>query len=207
MLSVRNIFIFNLCIIVIFLIMHIVSQNTFHMLAGMFSLDEEGTIPAMFSSVMLLLISIVCLFIYKETASETDNSESFWLIFALLYCFLALDEGVGIHERVERYSGVKWVYIYTPFCAIAFASICRFLAINEKSNSVAPKLIIGGLVVFFIGAAVAELISHWYRPLPYKLQQIEHLTEEALEMLGTAIVLAGCLTKLNETKRTKPVSF
>jgi uncharacterized protein YqgC (DUF456 family) len=187
--------------------MHIVVQNTSHVLINIFSLDEEGTIPTMFSSIVLLLISIVCLFIYKEMASEADNSGNFWLMIALLYCFLAIDEGVGIHERVERYSGVKWVYIYTPFCGIAFALICRFLLINEKSNSVVPRLIIGGLIVFFVGAAVAELISHLYRPLPYKLQQLEHLTEEGLEMLGAAIVLAGCLTKLNGTKTTKPVSF
>jgi small-conductance mechanosensitive channel len=187
--------------------MHILIQNTSHVLKDMFSLDEEGTIPTMFSSIALLLISIVCLFIYKETASEAHNRGGFWLMMALLYCFLALDEGVGIHERIEGYSGVKWVYIYMPFCGIVFALICRFLLINEKSNSAVSRLIIGGLIVFFIGAAVAELISHLYRPLPYKLQQLEHLTEEGLEMLGAAIVLAGCLTKLNETKRTKPFSF
>ena len=67
------------------------------------------------------------------------------------------------------------------------------------------RLLLLGLLIFGCGGILFEFISYLYFPLSSKLQQIEYVLEEGLEMLGVLMILTGFLNEM--INKNKNVSF
>jgi hypothetical protein len=175
-----------------------------------FDLDGEGNIPALFSTALLAAVSLTAFSVHRARDRKAGGSRLarfFWLWFSVFYAFLAADEGLEVHEWIGRFVRLKWIYVYLPFMAAAFGVILYYFGKLRKEDRLLGRWIVGGLVVFAYGGLVCEFISHRCFPLPFPLQETEIMVEEGLEMLGTIMVLRGCMGELNRVRRSRRVLF
>ena len=70
-------------------------------LAPMFHFDTERSVPALFSS-FLLAMSAVGLWLSGCLNRSRGEGRCYWCFLALIFVFLAIDETVGIHERLSK---------------------------------------------------------------------------------------------------------
>ena len=205
---IRKTLLFLLAIICILVLMHVLANDLSWALheSKRFNLDAEANIPTWFSAILLFSISICSLLIYmlrSNVLKERGGWVSFWIVVSAVYCFLSLDEVARLHELIDTYTSVKWVYVYAPFAAIFFfACVFYFFAIRNNDHRIGFWFV-GGLFLYGAGGLFAEFLSHYFHPLPRILQQLEFMSEEGLEMLGAAMVLMACFTELNALNQTK----
>lgn len=197
--SLRNLFVILSLFVLIIISMNFFPESLSKLIANRFSLNAEANIPTWFSTILLFSVSLSCLFIYflMRNGIEPDHSwRVFWLGLAGVYCFLSMDEAARFHEMVTGALSVKWVYIYAPF-ALIFLLVCSFYFFVIRKSCVSLRnWVMGGMVMFIFGGLVLEFFSHRFSPLPSVLQKIEFVLEEGFEMMGTIMVLRGCLGEL-----------
>ena len=189
---IRKVFLILLFVELILLILFYFPESWSATIYDRLNLDREANIPTWFLTILLFLISLLSLIIYlldRNLKSGTAWS-SFWLVFSIVYCFLSIDEGARMHEILMDLFNLKWVYVYAPLGAIFFLS-CVYFFISVNRNKALSYWILGGLIVYASGGLGCEVIYFFiYRG------KTEVLFEEGLEMLGSIIVLTGCLKEL-----------
>ena len=200
---IREIFWLLIGAVVFLDVMHFASKGISPLLHNRFNLDLEATVPAWFSSIMLFCVSLVALAIYlfdRDTAKrKTIRWSWFWLVFSIAYCFLSVDEGARLHEMLEE-RGIRWLVVYGPFALIFFLMCIYYVTLVRKD----PRLktwVLGGLAVSALGGIVAESTLHVFRFV--RLYEAEVLIEESFEMLGTIMVLRGCLQEAARCRQLK----
>ena len=102
-----------------------------------------------------------------------------------------------LHELIDDLSNTKWVYFYAPIGAVFFTYSGYTLWIKPTVDQKMVFWIIGGLIVFGTGGVVCEYISFKFQPT-YSIKQIVCVFEESGEMMGTIMVLRGCLVHVNQ---------
>lgn len=182
--------------------MYLIPESVSWAIRSRFNLDGEANFPTWFSSTLLISVSIFSLLVYySNNIDEKSNAKTlqkhFWFFFSAVYCFLSLDETAKVHELAHEVLHVKWVYVYAPFAGAFFLICAYYIIIIRNNESRLRNWILGGLIVFAVGGMGAELISHIFKPLPILLQVYEIMFEEGLEMIGTIMVLIGCLKELS----------
>jgi len=166
-----------------------------------FDLNGEANIPTWYSTVLLISVSLSALGIYLSGGLPSDakgrRRASFWLGLSTMYGFFSLDEAARLHEILDETTSIKWVYVYAPF-AVAFLTACLlYLVTLPRDQGVVRRWILGGLALSCVGSMGFELMSHLWQPLPRFLQHVEFVLEEGSEMVGTIMVLMGCLVALS----------
>ncbi len=190
--SIRKLLVGLLSIVVLLVLMHFFTGKAPSILHDRFDLDAEANIPTWFSTVLLFAVSMSSFRIF-QLSPEDRPSRNFWLFSAGVYAFLSLDESARFHEIIDH--TVKWVYVYAPLgFAFFVACACYFIRVQPSSLR---NWILGGMIVYALGGLGGEFASYWFRPLPQGLQQAEFVFEEGLEMIGSILVLMGCLTELH----------
>jgi hypothetical protein len=197
---IRKLFLLLLFFVLILLLMHLFPSSLSCIIRNKFNLNGEANVPTWYSTVLLFSVALSSLIIYlrgKTTAYNNNLWWSFWLGFSAVYCFLSLDEAACLHEIIDQYISIKWIFIYAPFAGMFFmACVCYLIVIRNDSKTL-RNWILGGLVIYAAGGLICEAINCLLYPLSPTLQQVEHIFEEGLELVGTIMVLMGCLHELN----------
>lgn len=189
MISIGKVFLWLILLVLIILAMSFIPADWSWVLEDRFNLDKEANVPTWFGTVLLFSISIISLIIYLlGRVIRTDTSRSlFWFGFSVAFCFFSLDEASRVHEGIDNVFHVKWIFVYLPFTALFFALSTYFLLVINK-NKTLSYWILGGLIVYALGGLLCETISfYFYSGLA------EVVVEEGLEMVGTVMILTGCL--------------
>lgn len=176
----------------IILAMHFFPANWSWAIEDRFDLDKEANVPSWFATALLFSISIIALLIHIVGRSHRTATSwwSFWLVFSVVFCFLSLDEASRVHEGIDNVLHIKWIYVYMPFAALFFIVSTYFLIVFNK-NKTLTYFILGGLIVYALGGLLCETISFYLYS-----GRAEVVFEEGLEMLGTIMVLTGCIQEL-----------
>jgi len=196
---VRKLFLLLLFIVFILLAMHFFPESLSSTIHNRFNLDGEANVPTWYSTVLLFSVALSSLIIYHldNISSYADKSwRLFWLGFGGVYCFFSLDEAARLHEIIDVNTSIKWIFIYAPLVGIFFVVCAYYLAVRNN-NKTLRNWIIGGLIIYAAGGLFAEFVSYLFYPLPPALQQVEFVLEEGLELIGTILVLMGCLQESN----------
>ena len=197
--SIRKLFLFLLFIVLILLGMHFFPNSLSWTIANRFNLNEEANIPTWYSTVLLFSVSLSSLFIYlfeNKVVGRDHSWHLFWLGFGAAYCFLSLDETARFHEIIDAKTSIKWVLVYAPFAWIFFIICTIYFVVIRNDNKSLRNWVLGGMIIYALGGLVSELIDHLFYPLSPALQQVEFVLEEGPEMVGTIMVLMGCLQEL-----------
>jgi hypothetical protein len=145
-----------------------------------FDLDEERTVPAVFSALLLLACALVALCLPRANVRR-----GIAIAFALLLAFAALDEFAEIHEQLERELGVDWQVLYAPFFAAAFG-LWVFVLRGIRRSPGLPVMIASGACW-----ALAQVLekAQWSDDGAAPGYAWMMVTEEILEMTGSALLL------------------
>ncbi len=172
---------------------------------GSFDFNTERNIPTIYSSIALLVSSILLLSI-ALTHKKTKSSYIQWLVLSFIFLFLSLDELFLIHERFGRVTpeSVKkssllyyaWVVPYGIALAVFVIAYLRFLFKLPK-NIMILFLVSGAM--FVSGAIGFEMLGGRQDSLygvDNILYAIFYTFEELLEMLGIALFIYTLLTHI-----------
>lgn len=162
---------------------------------GRFLVEEEMSLPTVFSFVLLLLISTLLATIAILTRPTDPRTAGKWFLLAAVFLFLSLDEILGLHEVLDRKvmmrlfpgpdtpTGVLWAIPYAIAMILLGAWFWRFFWRLPKPTR---RLFTISAILFIAGAIGADTIMG---PL-FEAHRMEFMDwvattlEETLEMAG-----------------------
>lgn len=191
-------------------------------LAKIFSVNQEGNLPSLYSSMSLLFCSFLLGIITFAKKNEKDRYAFHWGALSLIFLFLSWDEAVEIHEKLSftplaaeilNFLGVQktgifafsWIVIAMPLVFLmGLAYVKFFLSLSFLQK----RLLLSAISLFLFGAIGMEMVgglifsSFSKESLPYI---ISTGLEELFEMLGVAVFIYALLLQLNSS--AKEVKF
>ena len=152
------------------------------LLLQLFDLDEENNIPTWFSSFLLLNNAFI---LYLIASQENTTHKKHWLLLAIGFLILAVDEVAGMHESFNSAIDSNWAIYGGILVLLVALSFLPFLMALPRKLMI--LFIISG-VLFVSGAIVTELLSEDMDSdsLAYMLAVA---LEEGLEMFGALMFL------------------
>jgi hypothetical protein len=170
-------------------------------------IDYEQSVPAWFSSSMLLLCSMLLASIAYSTRQLGGRYTLHWGILSLIFILLSLDESIVLHEHTSELSFVPnlisgvhytrdWVFVYAPLVVIFVFAYTRFL-FNLPIQI--RLLFIAAGALYVSGAFTMEIVGmyvvHHHGGLRTAVYDVQATLEEFLEMSGISLFLYALLLK------------
>jgi hypothetical protein len=176
-------------------------------LVKLFYVDAEKNIPTIFAVSVLLCNSFILAIIAHFKKQATHPNVGHWIGLSAIFFFLAMDEGVSIHELLVNplhdalhiHGGLltfTWVIAGGIFVVLFVLSYLQFTfklpAKTRRLFIAAFALYVGGAVgLEMIGGNLADLYG--FESLPYL---IETTIEEPMETIGAGVFLYALLSYL-----------
>ncbi len=171
-------------------------------LVDFFDFNTEKNIPTFYSSITLIIASILLLLI-GSTHRRLNNPYVLWVILSGIFLFLSIDEIASIHEQFNvptrdlfGTSGILYFAWVIPY----IIGLCVFLILYVKFLFSLPKkimvLFLTSGAIFIFGAVGLEMLGgmqaefHGNRGLLYS---ILYTWEELFEMIGVALFIYALL--------------
>jgi hypothetical protein len=169
----------------------------------LFDLDDESTLPMWFSSMQLMLLSLMTLLTWKLDNS-TNWRRAVWLCVAGLFGFLSADEAAIIHESFGAAATKQfdwsiwgdhfWLLVFFPFAIIAVISLLGVIWQKLRADKLAFVLALAALLAW-VSALGLETLEKWmiHRHVAALelIPRAEVVSEELMEMAGATLFLAA----------------
>ena len=184
-------------------IMHIVGKLASlivgHDIVGfsLFNIGRQRNILDFYSAVALLFCALL-LTLITVASNRRGRPYVGWTGLAAIFCFLALDESVGIHETLSPLQSVlhtsgllyfAWVIPYGIVLAIITLAYLRFIrALPPRIR----RLFITAGSIYILGAVGFEMLEGWYSEIHNQGSSLYTLlttVEEVLEMSGIVVFI------------------
>jgi len=192
-------------IIIVLSAAHVIGQLTKYLtshdfvfgLISEFNVDAESNVPTYFSSLMLLMASILLgiIAIYKNKTKGSFILH--WSVLSIIFFILSLEEIVGFHERLSAILGrTRWEYtgyFHYAWTIPGLIVVCIFVALYFKFWMNLPQktrllFLISGLL--YVGGAIGfELISGTYADM----HGINNLASGMIAAVEELLEMSGCL--------------
>lgn len=158
----------------------------------LFDLDEEDSFGTWFSGANLLFTGCLLL-LYAKSLQESKENWLAWFILGIGFCFLSMDEIVGLHESYNSVTEFSWA-IPGGILAIVIGTIYIPFLVRLPRRTL-TLFCLGG--AFYVGGAVGvELATEPYARNDMLMTLEYNLTtaiEEGFEMIGVVIFQSGLL--------------
>ena len=171
---------------------------------SIFDLDEEESFGTWFSAVILLYAGRLLLRRARSARKEADPWYRWWLVLAVGFHFLSIDEVVGMHEYVNTVvENTRWTTFGAAIVAVLGLAYFPFLRALPSRIRV---LFIVAAVIYVGGAVGVERATDWYDvhnlldTLAYNLWTA---VEETMEMAGVIVFIYALLLLETERKKRK----
>lgn len=178
-------------------------HDTVYGLVDLFNFDIEKNIPTLYSSIALIVASILLLSI-AFINQKHKSSYIPWLGLSLIFLFLSIDEISSIHEELIsptrealKTAGVfyfAWIIPYGIALVVFITAYSKFLFKLPKNIMI--LFVVSG-AIFVCGAIVFEMIGGRHYEIYGKdniLYALIYTCEESLEMIGIAVFIYTLLT-------------
>jgi len=183
--------------IAVLVVLGILQRAGYPLLEGT-NLDAEVSMATWFSAALLWTAAGCWLLVAVTARPRTAAVWIWWPVLA----WLALDEGLALHERLERWSGIDWQVLYLPVIGLAAAA---WWGVVRRQWTQRPT------VVLLVTAAVAwatalllEVIQNWGgSPVAAVVYDPAMVTEEALEMVGSTVLLMAAILALRRSVQSE----
>ncbi len=198
---------------------------------SMFDTTAEHSIAGWFSATLTFVVAIAAWanVILVRSTNASIWRRTGWLVIALLFFYLSLDDGAAIHEHlggglkqtpvigevIGAYDSYSWHIVILPF----FIAIGSYMLLFLWKELTHRNERIGILAAFsFLALAVIQDFIEgtteeydWFQATygmdPYLILHFAKSLEESLEMLGMATFLVVFLSHLMRTFRTITLKF
>lgn len=181
---------------------HVFGHGRVFGLIDLFDFNTETNIPTMYSSLQLILASLLLFFIGAKLRSNDEKFVS-WLFLALIFLYLAVDETAQIHERIATLihsayepTGLLYFAWVIPYGLALLAFVIAFSGfLFRLPRKVTHRFIASG-TVYITGAIGFEMLGgrHFESNGPNNvIFAVYYTCEELLEMLGIALFIYALL--------------
>ncbi len=177
-------------------------------LRALFDLNREQNIPTLFSTMQLLLASLLLAIVFSIARRESNPDRFYWAGLSLIFACLGADEFCEWHERLIE----PMRRVFHPTGALSFAWVIPYSALlllfglgyarfwwrlpppTRQRFAVAGVIYVGGgIVLEMVGAEIFTLAG--WQNLPYDM---ETMVEEGMEMSGVALFICAILGHLRD---------
>ena len=166
-----------------------------------FDLDEEESFGTWFSAVILLYAGRLLLRQARSADQEGEPYYRMWLVLAIGFHLMSIDEVVGVHEYVNTViENTRWTTFGAVIVALLGLAYLPFL--SALPSKIRFLFIVSG-VVYVGGALGVERATDWYDvndlldTLAYNLWTA---VEETMEMTGVIVFIYALLQFETERK-------
>lgn len=181
-------------------------------LVPLFDFWGEATIPTFYNTSLLVLNSLLFFIVWK-VHRQAGEKAGFWGLFSVVFCFLAIDEHTGIHEKLnEALSSLHltgafhfaWIIPYSLLALVlGLAGIPTLLRLE---TIIRIRLFCAGLVYVF-GAVGMEAFEALHRTASGVdrdfVMDLLVAGEETFEMLGLIMCAYSLLLILINQPQSK----
>ncbi len=181
-------------------------------IASKLSVDQEQSLPALYSSISLFFCAILFLIIAQHKQKLKDNYTSSWKILFITFIVLALDNISIFHKYLSMpmlnigFDGIfhyAWVIpgliVVVIFCSIFYRFFQHLPRFMKRS-------IVLAILIFVGGAIFVETAGGYYKYL-HGSDSIDYLfittVEELMEMIGVIILIHALLTYIERIEINK----
>jgi hypothetical protein len=148
-----------------------------------FDLDEELVVPSFWSGGLLAGATVAAGAVWRSTGRR-------WALgLCGVFAYMACDETIGIHEWLERTTGVDWQILLLPLAAAGGVGWLGALRAAWRHGPVTPLLLGAGAAAWF-GAQVLEALQ-WDGTRHAAHYYLFMYPEEVGEMVGSACFLVA----------------
>ena len=173
-----------------------------------YNVPRERNIPTLYSVIALTVAATLLATNARHSWEKCDGQHRYWAGLALIFLFLAFDEGTKIHEQMsdvmERWVTPKgylrwlWVIPYGFAVLVLAAVYLRFLVRLLRTTRyyfiLSALLFLGGAIgVDMLQAQEADLMIGSNQTILYC---VLYSLEEFLEMIGVAVFIYALLKNL-----------
>lgn len=179
----------------------------------MFNITREDGLASWFAVTQTVFVALTSWFILALTSAQNGSRgrRTGWLVIALFFTYMAVDDGAVVHERVGSafkagtnigyFPSYTWQILFVPF----FAAMGLFVLVftwRELSRSLDRWLVVVAIGCFSMAVAMdfVEGLEDGYLVLVDRLrweeQTVRHFSksiEEFIEMLGMSVLLVTYL--------------
>jgi len=163
-------------------------------------LNIEKGYATYFSTIQMFVLGLVVFIIANEKRNDLDSIPKVyeWYMVAGLFLYLALDECIGIHDKVNveamnylpHWEGAglvfAWLWVFAPMIFASIIFLIRFFLRAAKNNLQVRYVFLAGLSSWVV-ALIFEAIAKSSSFPRYLLIAVE----EGLEMFGATLLLLG----------------
>jgi hypothetical protein len=184
----------------------------------LFYVEYEGNIPTFFSSILLLLASLLLALITVLKKASHDAYSRHWTILTLILLYMAVDEAAGIHEMLNKVGWLVtggqrkedrtifffgWVLFGMAMVMIVALSYLKFFFNLPPRTRIqfftAAAVFVGGAIgVEILGGYYAK--SHGEGNFQFSMFST---VEEGLEMAGVIVLINALLNYLIDHYRVR----
>jgi len=167
---------------------------------GYWDLNIEKGYATYFSTIQMFILGLVVLIISGEKRDDLNPIPKVyeWYMVTGLFLYLALDECIGIHDKVNveamnylpHWEGANsifvWLWVFAPMILVSIVFLIRFFLRASKKNIKVRLAFLAGLSSWVV-ALVLEGIARSSSFPRYLLIAME----EGLEMFGATLLILG----------------
>jgi hypothetical protein len=175
--------------------------------------DSEASIPAWFSSSVLLLCSVLLAIVTSTLKRNSERYVAHWGVLAIIFALLSLDESISVHERfiepLRTLLGVggllhfAWVILGGAFAVIIALAYSRF--VFNLPAEIKRLFIVAG-TLYLSGVLGLEMIGGLWVDLYGQQNWVYHgiaTVEEFLEMSGAILFLYALMKYLGSLENSR----
>jgi hypothetical protein len=172
----------------------------------LFDFNLENNVPTWFSALILAFAAVLLFIIYAHKKRNNIKPASYWLVLALIFVFLSMDESVQIHEEVANIvrpqlgnhdagGFLYWAWV-VPYSVSVMAVVAYFLRFVLNLPPLTRNLFFLSGIMYVGGALGLEFLEGYF----FKLYGLDHIynrilycVEELLEMCGVTVFIYALL--------------
>lgn len=162
---------------------------------AVFDLDEEESFGTWFSSGILMMSALLLAHQARVLRVKREERHQWWLVLAIGFCFMSVDEVVGMHEFMNSMMGeTPWTVVGFPILVVVGLAYLPFLWHHRERTG--RLFLLAGAI--FGGGAVG--VEH-FTDADLNLLHYNMWTalEEGMEMLGVIVLIYAILDHMRGT--------
>jgi hypothetical protein len=174
--------------------------KTLQVVISRFDLNGEGTIPSWYSTVLLFSAAAL---LWLVSRRDQKGLGRHWLVLAVIFVLLSLDECASLHERTIKplrdklhTSGVFYFAWIIPAMAMVATLGIAYLPFLRRLPRKTQRLFVAAAVLYLMGAVGMEMVSGvWVQQHDEANLTAAMLAvpEELLEMIGVSVFIYALL--------------
>jgi hypothetical protein len=204
---------FLLRVVVCLVVISFLTQMTLYFLpdypsrdfiAKLFSLDNEGNIPTVYSVLALLFSSILLSTIAYAKNLDSDRYKKHWKILSFIFLYLSLDEAFQIHEKfvdplrsLLNATGFLYFTWIVPFGFIVVIFLLSYTKFLFHLPASIRNLFVAATILYIGGAIGIEMLGgqQAYQEGQYNISyQIIVTIEELFEMVAIVVFIHALMS-------------